>query len=118
MRKSRILVVDDEPGMIRAVERVLGEAHQVVGSLSSRQAVSVAAEFKPELAILDIRMPELDGFELMARLKADCSELDIILMTGSVDDMDDKLIRAIEPFVGTPTRRPTGRRFAGGLKYC
>jgi sigma-B regulation protein RsbU (phosphoserine phosphatase) len=81
--------------MIRAVERVLGEAHQVVGSLSSRHAVSVAAEFKPELAILDIRMPELDGFELMARLKAGFSELDIILMTGSVDDLDDKLIRAI-----------------------
>jgi phosphoserine phosphatase RsbU/P len=95
MRRARILVVDDEPGMIRAVERVLGETHQVVGSPSSRQAVSVAAEFKPDLAILDIRMPELDGFELMTRLKAGMPDLDIILMTGSVDDLDDKLIRAI-----------------------
>ena len=95
MKRARILVVDDEPGMIRAVERVLGEAYQVVGSRSSRHAVSIAAEFKPDLAILDIRMPELDGFELMARLKAGSSELDIILMTGSIDDMDDKLIRAI-----------------------
>ena len=95
MRRSRILVVDDEPGMIRAVERVLGDAHQVVGSLSSRGAVSIAIEFKPDLAILDIRMPELDGFELMARLKAGLPDLDIILMTGSVDDLDDKLIRAI-----------------------
>ena len=57
MKRARILVVDDEPGMIRAVERVLGEPYQVVGSRSSRQAVSVAAEFKPDLAILDIRMP-------------------------------------------------------------
>ena len=95
MKRSRILVVDDEPGMIRAVERVLGEAYQVVGSLSSRHAVAVAGEFKPELAILDIRMPELDGFELMARLKSCLPELDIILMTGSIDDLDDKLIRAI-----------------------
>jgi sigma-B regulation protein RsbU (phosphoserine phosphatase) len=95
VRPSRILVVDDEPGMLRAVERVLGDEHQVVGSRSSKDAVAVAAEFKPELAIVDIRMPELDGFELMARLKARLPALDIILMTGSIDDLDEKLVRAI-----------------------
>ena len=95
MRASRILVVDDEPGMLRAVERVLGDAYHVVGSRSSRDAVSVAAEFNPDLAIVDIRMPELDGFELMTRLKARFPELDIILMTGSLDDLDEKLVRAI-----------------------
>ena len=52
-------------------------------------------EFNPDLVILDIRMPELDGFELMARLKADQPDVDIILMTGSLDDLDQKLIRAI-----------------------
>ena len=40
-------------------------------------------------------MPDLDGFELMARLKARFPELDVILMTGSVDDLDEKLVRAI-----------------------
>jgi len=95
MRSSRILVVDDEPGMLRAVERVLGGDHHVVGSRSSRDAVALAADFNPELAIVDIRMPELDGFELMAQLKTRFPALDIILMTGSVDDLDEKLIRAI-----------------------
>jgi sigma-B regulation protein RsbU (phosphoserine phosphatase) len=95
MRGSRILVVDDEPGMLRAVERVLGDAHEVLGSPSSTHAVSVAAEFKPDLAILDIRMPDLDGFELMSQLKTRFPKLDIILMTGSIDDLDDKLIRAL-----------------------
>src|SRR5207249_3665801 len=52
-------------------------------------------EFHPELAIVDIRMPDLDGFELMARLKARFPALDVILMTGSVDDLDEKLVRAI-----------------------
>jgi phosphoserine phosphatase RsbU/P len=94
-KSSRILVVDDEPGMLRAVERVLGQTHHVLGSQSSGHAVSLAAEFEPDLAILDIRMPDLDGFELMARLKSAHPGLDIILMTGSVDDIDDKLIRAI-----------------------
>jgi sigma-B regulation protein RsbU (phosphoserine phosphatase) len=92
---SRILVVDDEPGMVRAVERVLGATHHVVGSLSSPAAVAIAGEFKPDLVILDIRMPELDGFELMVRLKSEHPDIDIIVMTGSLDDLDQKLIRAI-----------------------
>src|SRR6185295_2395539 len=95
VKSSRILVVDDEPGMLRAVERVLSGTHHVIGTHSSRDALSMAAEFNPELAIVDIRMPDLDGFELMARLKARFPELDVILMTGSVDDLDEKLVRAI-----------------------
>jgi sigma-B regulation protein RsbU (phosphoserine phosphatase) len=81
--------------MIRAVERVLGAAHAVIGSQSSTDALSVAAGFNPELAIVDIRMPGLDGFELMSLLKARFPAIDVILMTGSVDDLDEKLVRAI-----------------------
>lgn len=95
MRAARILVVDDEPGMIRAVERVLGKEHHVVGTRLSRDALAVASDYHPELAIVDIRMPDLDGFELMAQLKARFPTLDVILMTGSVDDLDEKLVRAI-----------------------
>jgi len=95
LKPARILVVDDEPGMLRAVERVLSGDHHVVGTRLSRDALSVAEEFRPELAIVDIRMPDLDGFELMARLKARFPALDVILMTGSVDDLDEKLVRAI-----------------------
>ena len=91
----RILVVDDEPGMIRAVERVLSGEHQVVCTRRSREALSLADEFHPELAIVDIRMPDLDGFELMAQLRVRCPTIDVILMTGSVDDLDEKLVRAI-----------------------
>ena len=87
--------MDDEPGMLRAVERVLSEDHHVIGTRLSRDALSVADEFHPELAIVDIRMPDLDGFELMAQLKARFPALDVILMTGSVDDLDEKLVRAI-----------------------
>src|SRR5438876_759986 len=95
MRPARILVVDDEPGMLRAVERVLSDDHHVIATRLSREALSVADEFHPELAILDIRMPDLDGFELMTQLKARLPALDVILMTGSVDDLDEKLVRAI-----------------------
>jgi phosphoserine phosphatase RsbU/P len=95
MRAAHILVVDDEPGIVRAVDRVLGGAHQVSGTSSSSAALALAEQIRPELAILDIRMPDLDGFELMSRLKARLPDLDIILMTGSLDDLDDKLVRAL-----------------------
>ena len=96
MTGCRILVVDDEPGIIRAVERVLGKSHEVRGTTSSKNAVELAAAFLPALAIIDIRMPEVDGFELTARLKARLPQVDVILMTGSLDDLDEKLIRAIK----------------------
>jgi phosphoserine phosphatase RsbU/P len=104
VRPARILVVDDEPGMLRAVERVLsddpatglGQGHHVVTTRRSRDALSLADEFHPDLAILDIRMPDLDGFDLMAQLKARLPALDVILMTGTVDDLDEKLVRAIK----------------------
>src|SRR5215207_9974139 len=77
MNPARILVVDDEPGMLRAVERILSGAHHVVTSRSSVEAIALAGRFDPELAILDVRMPELDGFELMARLHAEKADLDV-----------------------------------------
>jgi len=95
LKPARILVVDDEPGMLRAVERVLGAEHQVVGTERAREALALSDRFRPELAIVDIRMPDLDGFELTARLKARFPTLEVILMTGSVDDFDEKLVRAI-----------------------
>ena len=95
MRAAHILVVDDEPGIVRAVDRVLGAVHHVKGTSSSRSALSLAEQMKPELVILDIRMPDLDGFELMTQLKARLPDLDVILMTGSVDDLDEKLVRAL-----------------------
>lgn len=95
MKPARILVVDDEPGMLRAVERVLSVDHQVAATGQPGDALAIAAEFQPELAIIDIRMPGVDGFELMSRLKTRFPRLDVILMTGSVDDLDEKLVRAI-----------------------
>jgi sigma-B regulation protein RsbU (phosphoserine phosphatase) len=95
MSSWRILVVDDEAGMLRSVERVLGQDYNVASTRSSRAAVGLAEAFKPDLAILDIQMPEMDGFQLMEALQALNPELDVILMTGSIHELDAKLIKAI-----------------------
>lgn len=95
MNPWRILVVDDEPGMLRSVERVLRQDYQVAATRSSREALQLAATFRPHLAILDIQMPEMDGFQLMEELRGVDRETDVILMTGSIHDLDSKLIKAI-----------------------
>ena len=84
MRLPRILVVDDDPGMLRAVERVLGQDYEVAGTRLPREALRIMHEFKPDLAVVDVRMPEMDGFELTHQLKSIRDDMDIILMTGSV----------------------------------
>lgn len=95
MTKPRILVVDDEPGMLHAVERVLAAGYEVLGCRSARRSLEQAVAFVPELALLDVRMPELSGFELMESLRRALPDLDVIFMTGSVDQMDATLVRAI-----------------------
>jgi sigma-B regulation protein RsbU (phosphoserine phosphatase) len=95
MTLPRILVVDDEPGMLRSVERVLGRDYHVAGTRVPKDAVELTDAFSPDLALLDVRMPDMDGFELMQRLKIARPDLDIILMTGSVHELDAQLIRAI-----------------------
>ena len=95
MRVPRIVVVDDDLSMLRAIERVLKQDYDVIATAAPRDALKIADDFKPDLALLDIRMPDLDGFELMKELKNVRPHLDIILMTGSVHEIDGQLIRAI-----------------------
>jgi sigma-B regulation protein RsbU (phosphoserine phosphatase) len=95
-RGARILIVDDDQGMIRAVERVLGRQYNVVTASTPTEALDLADSFDPDLAILDIRMPVMNGFELMRRLGDAHDDLDVIFMTGSVTDADAHLVRAIQ----------------------
>src|SRR2546428_445165 len=95
MPKARILVVDDESGMLRSIERVLSPIYDVRTARLPSLALDSLAATSFDLALLDIRMPEMDGFELMHRLTALEPRLDVILMTGSTDERDARLVRAI-----------------------
>jgi serine phosphatase RsbU (regulator of sigma subunit) len=92
---ARILVVDDDPGVLRAVQRVLGPRYDVRATLRSTEAAPLAREFWPDLAICDVRMPGLDGFELLDLLRDARPGLDVILMTGSLTGQDAHLVRAL-----------------------
>lgn len=95
MSRPRILVVDDDAAHRRAVLRVLEASCEVVAASGAREALDQAAAQRFDVALLDIRMPGMDGFDLMGELKVADPELDVILMTGSVTDTDQRLSRAI-----------------------
>ncbi len=85
-----ILVVDDEARLVSLVETYLAQAgFRVVTASNGREALSVAERQEPDLIILDLMMPEMDGYEFMRRYRAD-NDTPIILLTARVDS-DEKV---------------------------
>jgi sigma-B regulation protein RsbU (phosphoserine phosphatase) len=98
--------------MLRAVERILAADHDVVCVASPADALAQLESTKPDLAICDIGMPRMDGFELMDKLKRARPDLDVILMTG-MSDPDTHMVRAIREkafyFIEKPFNREVMR---------
>lgn len=108
--RPRVLVVDDDPGMLRAVRRVLERTCEVVTTESATAARELALSFGPDAALLDVHMPEMNGFELMWRLREKLPGLDVILMTGDTDEPEAALIRAIDDGAFYFIQKPFDRR--------
>lgn len=79
-----ILVVDDEPVNIRRVVECLGGMHRILSARSGKQAFKVMEKEMPDLVLLDISMPGMDGYEMCERLKADpgMRGVPVIFLTG------------------------------------
>lgn len=109
-RPARILAVDDDPGVLHAVRRILEGPYELASARSGAEALALAADFRPDLALLDVRMPGMDGYEVMHRLRADQPEADVIFATGSMTDPDALLIRAIQQGAFYFIRKPFDRQ--------
>ena len=69
--KAKILVVDDHPSNVKALRvRLESEGHQVIEALSGPEALDKVEQEKPDLVLLDVMMPGMDGYEVCRRLKA------------------------------------------------
>lgn len=91
MATKTILVVDDEKRLVSLVESYLTqEGYRVVTAYNGKEALSVAQKEKPDLVVLDVMMPEMDGYEFMRRHRAE-NNTPIILLTARVDD-EEKVI--------------------------
>ena len=70
MAQAKILVIDDEPGMLRAVSRILAADYHVLTASAPEEGLAQLQAFKPDMVICDVSMPRMDGFEVMRRAKS------------------------------------------------
>lgn len=83
MSEPLVLVVDDEPNLVRLCRRLLERANfQVITATSSSQALAILASQPLDLLLVDIRMPELDGFQLLSLARRHQPDLAAVIMTG------------------------------------
>ena len=85
--RPRLLVVDDQPVNIQVIYQAFSADHQVLMATSGEQALLVCAAQQPDLVLLDVMMPGLDGYEVCQRLKADpvTRDIPVIFVTGNND---------------------------------
>ncbi|HEU0164175.1 MAG TPA: response regulator transcription factor [Thermomicrobiales bacterium] len=88
MRKRLILIVDDEPPIARLSRAKLeADGYAVVLATNGEEALRRIEEDRPDLVVLDVMMPVMDGFEVLRRLRA-TSQLPVILLTARTSDID------------------------------
>ena len=88
---KKILAVDDERHIVRLVEVNLQRAgYQVVTAYDGREALEKVKAEEPDLIVLDVMMPYMDGFEVLKNLKADpvTAEIPVIMLTAKAQDAD------------------------------
>jgi len=86
-----VLAADDDPDILELVAfRLERSGYTVLQAHDGEEALRLALEKKPDLAVLDVMMPKLDGFELTRRLRAEeaTSKMPIILLTARAQDAD------------------------------
>lgn len=86
-RKPRLLIVDDQALNIQALHRVFAADCQVFMATSGAQALQLCSQQLPDLVLLDVQMPDMDGFEVCLRLKADAQlrEIPVVFVTAHQD---------------------------------
>lgn len=80
---ARLLVVDDESGIRGALVQVFEyEGHEVRGAEDGHQGIAMAEEFRPDVIFLDVKMPGLDGLDVLARLREDDPSAVVVMISG------------------------------------
>jgi two-component system OmpR family response regulator len=89
--RATVLVVDDEPSIVDAVATTLRyEGFEVAQASSGRAALAAAQEHPPDLIVLDVMLPDLDGIEVTRRLRADGIRVPVLFLTAK-DAVEDRI---------------------------
>lgn len=103
-KKCCVLIVDDEPKVLRFIEIDLKvRGFRVVMATSGEEALKVVGEAKPDVMLLDIIMPDIDGFEVLRRLRG-FSQLPVIAFSASHRIHDEAMQLGANDFIAKPFR--------------
>lgn len=87
----KILLVDDEESILQFLELGLGNEGAIIETAANGEAaIRIAGEFKPHIVVLDVMMPQLNGFDTCQRLKENGNNIAIIMLTAK-DDVADRV---------------------------
>jgi PAS domain S-box-containing protein len=105
---ARILVTDDDPLMLSAATRLLTSAgYEVIPAINGEQTLQLVQEHRPDLMLLDVVLPDIDGTEVCRRIKADARTADIFVIllsgvrTGS-DEQSDAMEGGADGYITRP----------------
>lgn len=107
MKRKKILIADDEPEIVDIVKKMLGDKYEVIEAFDGEEALKKAKEEKPDLILLDILMPKMDGWETLKKLKEDeeLKNIPVSMLTAlplTPEDTREKPIDKIENYIVKP----------------
>jgi len=95
-KRFRILVVDDEPVNIQLISSVLKDEFDILTALNGHDAISHTKEYKPDLILLDVMMPDINGFDVCKIIKANSSFVDIPVIFLTALDTQEGALQGLE----------------------
>jgi DNA-binding response OmpR family regulator len=121
LHRPLVLVADDDPDILTLVRfRLEREGYEVVGASDGQTALDLALEREPDVAVLDVTMPRLDGYEVTRRLRRDgrTRATAVILLTARVQEADvqEGVAAGADDYVTKPfSPQELGRRVQAAL---
>src|SRR5919199_4851316 len=108
MKSARVLVVDDEPDIRKLVGHLLRRSgHDVAEAENGRAALRALHASPPDLVVLDVSMPELDGWQTLERIR-DLSDVPVLMLTARAAELDK--VRGLKAGADDYVTKPFGRQ--------
>ena len=108
---KRILLAEDEPSIVLSLEFLLGEAgYEVITAANGRDALGLAQQHKPDLLVLDIMLPVVDGFQVCRTLRADPELRDMRILMLTARGREHEVARGMALGANAYVTKPFGTR--------
>jgi DNA-binding NtrC family response regulator len=92
---KRILVVDDDQGILDSFEVLLGDRYDLVKAENGFEALLIIEADPPQLIFLDIKMPGLDGIDILKKLQKDQKNVEVVIITATDQEKTEEEVKSL-----------------------